>query len=98
VPARAYTFSHDGYLWLAWKIGIPAAVLLFVLLARAVFFRAPPQERRLDRALRTGAQGSLAGLLLATVTFSSFSALSITAVVGVLMALSLPRRGGVEAV
>jgi hypothetical protein len=37
-------------------------------------------------------------LLLATVTFSSFSALSITAVVGVLMALSLPRRGGVEAV
>jgi hypothetical protein len=96
VPARTYTFSHDGYLWLAWKIGIPAAILLFVLLARAVFFRAPPRERRLDRALRTGAQGSLAGLLLATVTFSSFSALSITAVIGVLMALSLPWSGGVE--
>jgi hypothetical protein len=81
------TYSHDGYLWLAWKLGVPASALLVLLLAVAVAGRGPPVAAGPEAALRVGAQGALLALLLAGVTFPAFSALSITATMGVLVAL-----------
>jgi O-antigen ligase len=89
VPPRSSPFAHDGYLWLAWKLGIPGAALLLLLLGAAMFLRGPPGESDLDRAVRIGAQGALAGLLLATITFPSVSNLSITPAMGVLLALAV---------
>jgi hypothetical protein len=95
VPARSYTFAHNGYAWLAWKVGIPAAALLVLLLLGAIALPPPPGDDALARGLRRGAQGALAGLLVCTVTFPSFSALSITPAIGVLLALAVaPRVGG----
>jgi hypothetical protein len=91
VPPRSYAFSHNGYLWLAWKLGIPAAVILILVIASAVLLRAPPEEDPLSTGVRRGAQGALLGLLLATVTFPSFNVLSITPVMGVLVALAVVR-------
>jgi hypothetical protein len=94
VPPKSYTFSHDGYLWLSWKVGIPAALLLVLLIGWAIVGRGPPRRDSLDDALRRGAKGALAGLALATVTFPSFSALGITYVIGLLLALAMFRAGG----
>jgi len=95
-PPSAQSFAHNGYLWLAWKIGIPAALILFLTVAWAVVARPPPGDP-LFRAVRLGAQASMLVMLVVSVTFPSFSALHITAVAGVLLALCLygsPARDG----
>ena len=46
VPAKSYAFSHNGYAWLAWKLGIPAAALLVLLILGAIALRAPPGDAR----------------------------------------------------
>lgn len=93
VAPKAYTYSHNGYLWLAWRLGIPVAALLLLLLGAAICLRAPPALPPLERGLRNGAQASLLGLLIASVTFPSFNTQGITAVMGVLLALAcLPPR------
>jgi len=89
VPAKSYAYSHNGYLWLAWKIGVPAAALLVILLGVAVLLRGPPGEGALEKSIRGGAQASLAALLVASVTFPSFRELSITPVMGLLLALAV---------
>jgi hypothetical protein len=89
VPPKASPYAHDGYLWLAWKVGIPGAALLVLLLGSAILLRRPRDDDLLTRSLRRGAQGALAGLLLATVTFPSFSVLSITPAIGALLALAI---------
>ena len=89
VPAKDRTFSHDGYLWVAWKLGLPAAVLLTLLLAGTLTARTKPRETELSRAVRRGAQGAILGLLIATVTFPSFSQLAIFPAMGVLVALAI---------
>jgi hypothetical protein len=89
VPPSTSTYSHNGYLWLAWKLGIPAAAALVALLFAAVFVRGPPAEDALGRSVRQGAQVSLLTLLLVNVNFPSFSALSITPVMGLLLALAV---------
>jgi hypothetical protein len=76
------SFAHNGYLWLAWKLGVPAAALLVLLLGAASLLRGPPG------ALRNGAQASLLLLLVASFTFPAFNALAITAAMGVLVAVS----------
>lgn len=89
VRPRYYTYTHNGYLWIAWKLGIPAAVLLLLLIAAAVAMRAPPAMPPLERAMRNGAQGGLLMLLIASATFPSFNTQAITAVMGLLLAVSL---------
>jgi O-Antigen ligase len=89
VKPTDHTYSHDGFLWLAWKIGIPAAALLVTLFAAAVLVRVRGDEELLSRAVRRGAQGAILGLLIATLTFPSFSQLSIAPVMGVLLALAI---------
>jgi O-Antigen ligase len=83
------SFAHNGYLWLIWKLGAPAAALTILLLAWAVLVRAPPGTATTLGALRGGAQAALLLLLLASITFPAFEALGITAVMGLLVALSL---------
>jgi O-antigen/teichoic acid export membrane protein len=85
------SFVHNGYLWLAWKLGVPSAALLVLLLAVAVLWRRPRGATMVE-ALRGGAQAALLLLLLATFTFPAFEALGITAVMGVLAALAFAPR------
>jgi O-Antigen ligase len=89
VPPSAYTYSHNGYLWLAWKVGIPGAAILVLLLIAAILARGPPGEGALDQSIRGAAQLSLLTLLFINLNFPSFSALSITPVMGLLVALSI---------
>ena len=84
-------FSHIGYLWLAWKLGIPAAIGLVVLFGILVLARRPAGDEVLD-LLRIGAQASLLALLLISFTFPPFNAFGITAVMGVLAAACLQPR------
>jgi hypothetical protein len=92
VPPRAAWFSHNGYLWVIWKIGIIPAALLFGLLAWAIAARASPDADPVLRSLRVGAQGGLLVLALSSVTFPSFNSITITATMGVLLAICLTPR------
>jgi O-antigen/teichoic acid export membrane protein len=87
------SFAHNGYLWLVWKLGLPAAVLLVLLLVASALSRGPPATTTTG-VLRVGAQAALLALLLASVTFPAFNTLGITAVMGVLVALCVAPRGG----
>jgi hypothetical protein len=86
-------FAHNGYLWLFWKLGIPAAMLLLAVLAWAIAAKPPPAIDPLHRAVRLGAQAALLVMAVVSITFPSFSALNITAVGGVLLALCLAPAG-----
>lgn len=91
VPPHTVAYSHNGYLWAAWKLGIPLAVLLVALLGVLIVW----QERRdgsLHSSLRTGAQGALLVLLVVNLLFPSFNALSITPTMGLLAALLIAPR------
>lgn len=95
VLPESTVYAHNGYLWLVWKLGLPLALsLLAVLLATII--RPPPRAKTVEAALARGSQIALLMLLLASVTFPSFSALSITVVMGVLMAMAVaaPRESG----
>jgi hypothetical protein len=86
VPPRTYDYSHNGYLWLAWKVGLPTALLLFGSLFVAAAWRAPGGDP-LERSIRLGSQAAMLLLLVSSVTFPSFNAFGITATMGVLTAL-----------
>ena len=92
-PPTAEAFAHNGYLWLAWKLGIPGALLLLAVIAWAIVARPPPGIDPLYRAVRLGAQASLLLMTVISITFPSFAALNITAVGGVLLALCLGMSG-----
>lgn len=89
-PPSAEAFAHNGYLWLSWKIGIPAAMLLFLTIIWGIIARPTPADSRY-RAIRLGAQASLLVMLVVSITFPSFSALHITSVGGLLLAICLSR-------
>jgi O-antigen/teichoic acid export membrane protein len=80
-------YAENGYLWLAWKTGLPAAALLCGALALAVVAPAPRREARPGLALRRGCQAALVALLAACVTFSCFNQIGATAMIGLLTAL-----------
>jgi O-antigen ligase len=82
------TFSHNGYLWLSWKIGIPAAALVVLLIVGAILRRTPGSDTADWRALRRGSQASLVAVLLICVMFPVFNALGITALIGLLVAVA----------
>jgi O-antigen/teichoic acid export membrane protein len=88
------SFAHNGYLWLAWKLGAPATALLLLLLGAAIVSRGPPSPTTTVGAVRVGAQAALLLLLVASITFPAFEALGITAVMGLLITLCFvaPRR------
>ncbi|MEE6169116.1 MULTISPECIES: hypothetical protein [unclassified Mycolicibacterium] len=84
-------FADMGYHWLAWKIGLPAAAAIVLLLARAVFRRMPGRDGAEWHALRTGSRASLLALMLIGITFGVFDALGVTAVMGLLVAICYSR-------
>ncbi|MET9375438.1 O-antigen ligase family protein [Streptomyces sp. NPDC002992] len=86
-------FAHNGYLWLAWKIGIPAALFLVSVIVAAVVRRGPPVEEWRWHALRIGSRAALLALLLISVTFPAFDALGVTAVMGLLVAVCFSGGG-----
>lgn len=98
-PPAADHFTHNGYLWLAWKLGIPAAIFLLGVVAWAIVARPPPGGDRIHRAVQLGAQAALLVIMVVSITFPSFVALNITALCGVLLAicLGLPRTRGARA-
>jgi len=87
VPARTHRYTHNGYLSLIWRLGLPGALLLFVVLAWSIASRPPPGQTPLFLAVRNGCQGALLVLAVCNVTFPAFSGLSITPVIGVLFAV-----------
>lgn len=87
VPARSYDYTHNGYLWLAWKVGLPGAVLLVAAVLVAACWRSPRRAEPLVRSIRHGAQGALLLLLVASLTFPAFNTYGITATMGVLLAM-----------
>jgi hypothetical protein len=88
VPPQAYNYSHDGYLWLSWKVGIPGALLLLALMATAALWRAEPDVEPLFLAVRRGSQASLLMLLVVSATFPVFNSLQITVLAGLLLAIA----------
>jgi O-antigen ligase len=92
-PPSSEAFAHNGYLWLSWKLGVPAALLLFAVIVWAIAARPPPAIDPLHRAVRVGAQAALLVMAVVSITFPSFCALGITAVGGVLLALCLGPTG-----
>ena len=53
---KTHNYSHNGYLWLAWKIGLPAAALVVCLLGLSLLASAAPREEQLSLVVRRGAQ------------------------------------------
>jgi hypothetical protein len=90
-------FADLGYHWLAWKIGLPAAAAITLLLLRAIFRRTPGVDERDWHALRIGSRGSLLALSLISVMFGVFNALGITAVIGLLLAICYSETTGTGA-
>ena len=98
-PVVRRRYVESGYLWLAWKLGIPGAALLFALLLYTATCRQARPES-LGRSLRIGSQASLVTLAASSVAFAPFNSISGTTMIGVLMALaispapaSVPSRG-----
>jgi hypothetical protein len=92
VPPESLAFAHNGYLWLAWKVGIPGALLLFSVLFWSIGWLRRPADGSAMETVRNGASGALLALALGSVTFPSFNQLGITAVMGALMAAALVPR------
>lgn len=84
-------FSHNGYLWLIWKIGVPASALVFGLLTVIVVRRTPPGDDAQWAALQRGGRGALLSLLAICMLFPVVNALGITAALGVVAALGCAR-------
>lgn len=89
VPPSAETYAHNTYLWLAWKLGIPAALLLVVLVGSAMFIGARRPSPAQEHGTRSGALGGLLAMLIMGVTAPVFSTVSASAIIGVLLALVL---------
>jgi hypothetical protein len=92
-------YSHVGYLWLAWKLGIPAAVLLVLLMLAAALWRGPPPGAEpLVSSVRAGCQAALFAALVISVSFPVFNSLQASCAVGLLLAFAaLPKRRTLQA-
>ena len=78
--------AENGYLWLAWKVGIPAALAMCALLALAMAAPRRRWEEPAGAVLRRGCQAALAAVAIASFSFPSFNQTGITALMGVLAA------------
>jgi O-Antigen ligase len=84
---RDHHYAHNAYLVLAWKMGVPAALVLIALLGSAVGAPPSPTETPLPAALQTGCQGGLLALLIAGIMFPSFTTFQIVSATGVMLAV-----------
>jgi hypothetical protein len=91
-PPRHVSYNHVGYLALAWKLGIPAALLLIALIGSAVATRGPPLGDPLFAAFRNGCRGGLLALLVEGIAFPCFVSPSVTGLIGVMLAVCATPR------
>jgi len=92
VPARIETYSHNGLLRVAWRLGILGCALLLVPLALAITWRGRPDAAPVLSSLRTGAQASILALVTASATFPVFTEFAVTTALGLLLGIcALPR-------
>jgi len=84
-------FTHEGYLWLAWKAGVPFAVALVACLWFAALRRTRRTRDRALAALRAGCHAALLASLLVCLVFPEFNALGVTALLGLLLAVCVAR-------
>lgn len=85
-PIRPRRYAENGYLWLTWKLGIPGAAVLWLLLGLCIAW---PVRRLADAGtwgLVSGSQAALTALAVATVAFPSFNQLAITPIMGAMAA------------
>ena len=87
VPPESFRYIHNGYLWLAWRIGLPGALLLCAPLAAVVVWRRRAEDGPLFGSVRCGCQAALLAILIASLTFPSFNSLHITSTMGLLLAI-----------
>lgn len=96
VPAREESYSHNGYLWAVWKLGLPGALLLLALFVVPMLRRRGPPETTFDLVV-IGAQASLLAYLIANITFPTVSGLTSMPTTGLLVGMCLApaliRRG-----
>jgi O-antigen ligase len=92
VPSRYYTYTHVGYLWITWRLGIIGAVLLFGLVLLAIGWRGPPPGDPLFASIRGGCQVGLIAMLVMSFTFPPFSGFGITSALGVLIGICAQPR------
>jgi hypothetical protein len=85
-PLAPRPYAEDGYLWAAWKLGIPGAALLCLMLLLPIAWRGSPREEPVFAAARLGAQAALAALAFATYAFPSFNQIAITPAIGLMLA------------
>jgi O-antigen ligase len=93
VPPTVEHYSHNGYLWLTWRLGLLGTALLLGLFGLAMTWRGPPAGSPLFATIRIGAQASLLALLVSSITFPTFNGYGITAAMAVLIGIcALPRE------
>lgn len=83
---RSTNFTHEGYLWLAWKLGAPVALLLFACLWQAALRRRRREANPDLDAFRVACRAALLASLLVCVVFPEFNALGVTSLLGLLTA------------
>jgi hypothetical protein len=88
-PPEAKSYTHNGYSWLAWKAGLPAAALLWLLLGACTLLRTRHDLASVFPAVAVGSQAGLLALLIATFAFPSFDMIAITPTIGLLVALTV---------
>ncbi len=86
VPPKSYAYTHNGYLWLIWKLGVFGAMGMALLFAAALLQRGNASGP--SAAVRNGSQASLMVLLIVGVTAPVFST-GATPLTGLLLALSV---------
>lgn len=94
VLPSAHKFSHNGYLWLAWKIGIPLTLIISLLIVLGILWRGPPSRDRLYATVRIGCQAALFALALINITWPSLRTPAITPVIGLLIAVAASPNAG----
>ncbi|HEY1774565.1 MAG TPA: O-antigen ligase family protein [Solirubrobacteraceae bacterium] len=83
---RTTNFTHEGYLWLAWKESVPVALLLAACLWLAALRRRRPHGDAALDAFRVGCHAALLASLVVCVVFPEFNALGVTSLLGLLTA------------
>jgi O-antigen ligase len=85
-PPALQSYTHVGFLWLAWREGILGAIVLIGLLIVAAVWPGRAKAGGLPSAVRIGCQASIVALLIANLTFPIFQSSGITYVMGFLVA------------